>query len=516
MTVESLQRTLNYASLGRQAYRLKQADDQQLAEIARKHLAQRMGKMRGLPQKLGQMLSFSHAAETDEDTAGAFDALQESADPLPLETVAPRLEEAWGQKIETVLSEIRPDAFAASLGQVHQARLHDGRDVAVKIQYPGIRDAVMHDLRMLGWLSIPVGNLRRGFDLSAYQAVILEDLNRELDYRHEAQLQAAFADWSDGCQWLVVPRPIDALSTDSVLVSEWEEGERWQDVKRDWSELHRRKLARILVRFFIEGLFQHGLLHADWHPGNFRFRRRGDDISLLVYDFGCVFQPTLTQRLTLLRLIRATGHRDEPPLPLLMALGFNEQYLEPMVDKLPALCQVMFEPFISEAPYDVSRWRLGERIGDILGDDRWNFRIAGAPQLIFLLRAMHGLNFYLQGLGQAVSWSHELKPHLQALGNDADRIVLPSPSVEGRGFASLSKYLKIRVQVDGETKVQLTSPASAIDDLEELLPSDVKRRIDELEIDLASLVSDVRRRGYTPGEVFRLEDAGKQIEAWLE
>jgi len=369
---------------------------------------------------------------------------------------------------------------------------------------------------MLGWLSIPVGNLRRGFDLSAYQAVILEDLNRELDYRHEAQLQAAFADWSDGCQWLVVPRPIDALSTDSVLVSEWEEGERWQDVKRDWSELHRRKLARILVRFFIEGLFQHGLLHADWHPGNFRFRRRGDDISLLVYDFGCVFQPTLTQRLTLLRLIRATGHRDEPPLPLLMALGFNEQYLEPMVDKLPALCQVMFEPFISEAPYDVSRWRLGERIGDILGDDRWNFRIAGAPQLIFLLRAMHGLNFYLQGLGQAVSWSHELKPHLQALGNDADRIVLPSPSVEGRGFASLSKYLKIRVQVDGETKVQLTSPASAIDDLEELLPSDVKRRIDELEIDLASLVSDVRRRGYTPGEVFRLEDAGKQIEAWLE
>ncbi len=516
MVVESLHRTLQYASLAHDAYRLKRSDDRQVAELVKKHLAQRMGKMRGLPQKLGQMLSFSYDAATDENTSGAFDTLQESAEPLPLETVAPQLETAWGRSYKAVLSNIEPDACAASLGQVHQARLHDGRDVAVKIQYPGIRDAVMHDLRMLGWLSVPVGNLRQGFDLSAYKAVILDDLDRELDYRLEAAQQAAFADWADDREWLIVPRPVDELSTDSVLVSLWEEGEHWQDVRRHWNPNQRRKLARLLVRFFIEGLFQRGLLHADWHPGNFRFRRHGNDVSLVVYDFGCVFQPSLEQRLTLLRLIRATSLRGEPPLPLLLALGFNEQYLDPMVDKLPALCQVMFEPFTSEAPYDISRWRLGERVGDILGDDRWNFRIAGPPQLIFLLRAMHGLSFYLHGLGEAVPWRRELEPHLQAMAADIDRIVLPTPNVPGRSFDSLSKYLKIRVQQGGETKVQLTSPASAIDDLAELLPGDVKRRIDELQIDLASLVSDVRRRGYAPGEVFRLQDGDKQIEAWLE
>jgi len=79
----------------------------------------------------------------------------------------------------------------------------------------------------------------------------------------------------------------------------------------------------------------------------------------------------------LARLIQATIARTEPPWPLFLKLGFNHEYLEPMADKLPALCRTLFEPFCVEYPYDLADWQLGSRMSDLLGDDRWNFRIAG-------------------------------------------------------------------------------------------------------------------------------------------
>ena len=125
---------------------------------------------------------------------------------------------------------------------------------------------------------------------------------------------------------------------------------------------------------------------------------------LLLYDFGCVYQPSDDERLALLRLIRATISGSESPYPLFLKLGFNAEYLEPLADKLPALCRVLFDPLVAEYAYDMADWRLDERVADILGDDRWNFRIAGPPALVFLLRTFHGLTHYLSGLGTPVRW----------------------------------------------------------------------------------------------------------------
>ncbi|MEO1982676.1 MAG: AarF/UbiB family protein, partial [Fuerstiella sp.] len=97
--------------------------------------------MRGLPQKLGQMLSFSLGHE--EQAVDQYATLQQGAEPLALEVVRPVMEAAWGCPLEDVLSDIDPAAYAASLGQVHRTTLRDGRAVAIKVQYPGIRDTVM-------------------------------------------------------------------------------------------------------------------------------------------------------------------------------------------------------------------------------------------------------------------------------------------------------------------------------------------------------------------------------------
>ena len=518
MALKTLSRTVAYAGLAKDAYRLRRADNETVRSQARRHLIERMGKLRGLPQKLGQMMSFSHSREDKDPLAAAdFAALQESAEPLPLSQVQPVIEQAWQRPLSDVLAEIDPHAHAASLGQVHRARTADGRDVAVKVQYPGIGDSIQTDLKLLGWLSAPVGNLRRGFDLTAYRQVILDDLQEELDYRREADHQRRFGRWADDDPRLAVPGVVDELSTERVLVTDWQTGDTWGQVKADWTDLEKRKLATALLGLFLDGLFGRGMMHADLHPGNLRFRRLADgSAQVLMYDFGCVYYPENDDRLALLRLIRAAMRRDEPPWPLFLKLGFDKEFLEPLADKLPALCRVLFEPFCVEYPYDPADWRLALRVSDILDDDRWNFRIAGPASMIFLLRAFHGLAYYLEGLRTPVMWHRAIRPLIDRFEADMNRLDLPPADERHRDFGSLAKYLKIRVREAGRTKVELTSYAAGIDDLDGLLDDDLKRRIAAQHIDLSAVVTQIRRRGYTPGPVFEMTEGNKEVAVWLQ
>jgi len=515
MVLKTLTRIASQVALVRDVRRLRRAGDEHARQAARRHIAQRLGRLRGLPQKLGQMLSFTDASSAN-DAENDFAELQQVAEPMPLEAILPLLEKAWGRPVESVLERIEPRGLAASLGQVHQGRLHDGREVAIKVQYPGIRQAVNTDLKTLGWLSVPVGNLRRGFDLKAYRRVISEDLDRELDYCCEAQHQQAFSRWADIEPRLAVPEVIEPLSTETVLVSRWEDGESWPDVRDGWPEADRRRMARCLLDLLLGGLFSRGMMHADLHPGNVRFRRTGDRVQLLLYDFGCVFYPTDAQRDALLRLIRATMRGDESPWPLLIKLGFDPEFLEPLAPKLPALCRVLFEPFTAEYPYPMEDWRLAERVGDVLGDDRWNFRIAGPPALVFLLRAWHGLKHYLDGLAAPVPWQRVIEPILAARAADLDRLQLPEDEAGREDFTSLARHLKIRVREKGRTKVELTCKASGIDYLDGMLSEDIRRRIDARGLDLPRIIAGVRARGYAPGDVFELDEGEKNVRVWLE
>lgn len=513
MALQTLRRAANYAALASSALRLQRADDEQVRQRMRQHLIQRMGRLRGLPQKLGQMLSFSH---DESGAAQQYETLQQGAEPLPLESLLPSLEQAWQRPMEEVVAQIDPRGLAASLGQVHQAVLQDGRQVAIKIQYPGIRQAAVADLRMLGWLSLPVGNLRRGFDLAGYRQVIMEDLDRELDYQAEAATQRHFSALAATDRFLIVPTVIDPLSAGNVLVTDWETGDTWQQVQAEWSSEEQRQLSRELVRWFLQGLFQHGILHADLHPGNVRFRRTAEGPRLVLYDYGCVYRPAREQAIALAALIRATGRQEASPWPLMMKLGFNAEYLEPLADRLPAVCQLLFEPMTANHPYCVGQWRLSERLADVLGDERWNFRMAGPPEIILLLRAFHGIRYYLQAMNQPVAWQPIVEWHLSRLQDEMNRLPLPMANEPRHDFGSLARFLKIRVSEGAQTKACVTSRAGSIDHLEELIDDRVLEQIRQQGINLAEVVAKVRRHGYLPGPVFQLRDNHKQVQVWLE
>lgn len=502
-----------FAGMAHAAFRLRKADDEAVRRKVRAHLVERMGRLRGLPQKLGQMLSFSW--EGDSAAVNDYAALQDAAPPLPLETLLPAVEQAWGRPATDVVREISPRGHAASLGQVHRAVLHDSRVVAIKIQYPGIRQAVLDDLKFLGWLGAPLGRLKQDFDFTAYRQVILEDLERELDYGQEAAAQTQCAADHAQTPGVVIPRIIPELSTQTVLVSTWEDGQPWGEVSANWPQALRRDLAQTMLAFFLQSLLKNGRVQADWHPGNVRFRLESGSPRVVMYDFGCTFEPTKTERLALARLLQATLEHGESPWPLFQALGFNMELLEPLADRLPALCEALFEPLTADYPFDFADWNLSERMADILGNDRWNFRIAGPASLIFLMRAFHGVLHYLQGLQAPLRARGLVQQTLSSIAGEMKYLELPR-AANKPDFHGLARRMRINVSRGGKTTVELAQPASAIERLADLLEPALVERIAAQGIALREIVAETRRRGYAPGPVFACETEEKAIRVWLE
>ncbi len=246
-----------------------------------------LGELKGGAMKLGQALSIFEAALPPE-IAGPYRAtltkLQESAPPLPARTVhqvlAADLGEDWRSRFEAF--DDMP-AAAASIGQVHQAVWHDGRRVAVKIQYPGAGRALIGDFTQLSRAGRLFGLLMPGLEVKPLLDELRDRVTEELDYGLEASSQHAFAAAYAGDPDIYVPDVV--TGTAHVLVSEWMDGTPLSRVISDGSKEQRDHAGILLVRFLFSGPARAGLLHADPHPGNFRLL---DDGRLGVLDFGAV------------------------------------------------------------------------------------------------------------------------------------------------------------------------------------------------------------------------------------
>ena len=237
--------------------------------------------------KLGQALSVFEAAlppEIAEPYRATLTRLQESAPPLPAGTIHRVLVGDMGEQWRASFAEFDDEpAAAASIGQVHRAVWHDGRQVAVKIQYPGAGRALMSDLNQLSRFAWLFGALMPGLDTKPLLAELRSRVAEELDYRLEAAAQEAFAVAYAGDPDVCVPRVV-AVS-DHILVSEWLDGIPLARIIAGGTTAQRQRAGIVLIRFLFSGPARVGLLHADPHPGNFRLLADG---RLGVLDFGAV------------------------------------------------------------------------------------------------------------------------------------------------------------------------------------------------------------------------------------
>ncbi len=318
-----------------------------------------LGELKGGAMKVGQALSVLESALPEELVApyrANLTRLQDSAPPMPTQTVRDILTEDLGEGWRQQLTRLdgAPTA-AASIGQVHRGRWHDGREVAIKVQYPDAGAALDSDLRTVARAARTVGPLVPGLDMKPLIEEIQARAREELDYDLEADAQrefaAAFADDPD----IVVPDVVTVGSR--VLITEWlESTASLASVIADGTREERDHYGELFTRFLFSGPARTGLLHADPHPGNYRIIPNDDGSPgrLGVLDFGAMAR--LPQRglpAPMGRLIRLCAAGDGDAV---IAGLRDEGFLKPHITIDPQLLMDYLSPFVE--PTQVERFRF--------------------------------------------------------------------------------------------------------------------------------------------------------------
>ena len=374
-------------------------------------IVERSTELKGAFMKLTQMLSM----RSDLLPLAALEILatvQSSVPPMPYDVIRERITHELGAPPERCFARFEPVAFAAaSLGQVHRAVLPTGEDVVVKIQYPGVDETVVQDLknaRALLQTFARIGRdvMRQKIDASEIYAELEERLGEELDYVNEAANLARFRRLFADDPELVVPEPYPAFSSRRVLTMSALEGYPLQDILapgveqglKDWVAI---KYFRILWR----QIFEFGVLHTDPHPGNYLVTHHP---RLCMLDLGSVRVFPDPIRRGYVALARAILADDEAAMSdAFVRLG----YLDAADDPAPMfrIMRIIFEPVLHDRPYDPRQYHPVDRAMEVaaIGLEHRIFKAPG--HRLFLVRALIGLESYVQQFGTVANWHRLFK-----------------------------------------------------------------------------------------------------------
>jgi predicted unusual protein kinase regulating ubiquinone biosynthesis (AarF/ABC1/UbiB family) len=288
-------------------------------------MASTLGEMKGVAMKMGQLASFVDTEFLPPEYAEIYQEqlaqLRTSAPAMPWEKVSKVLEDEYlGEPLSELFADFEQEAFAAaSIGQVHRATIHDGRVVAVKIQYPGVAEALESDLRNAGMIMRLARAFAPGLDARAVAEELRLRVMEELDYEYEAQSQRSFARAYRGHPFIYVPDVLTRLSRRRVLVTEYVEGLGFEDVKSLPQE-DRDRFGEIVFRFSFGSIYHLQQFNADPHPGNYILMPDG---RVAFLDFGMTKRLDREQIELEQRAIDAATRRDPEALrEALHDLGF--------------------------------------------------------------------------------------------------------------------------------------------------------------------------------------------------
>src|SRR5436309_7133072 len=279
------------ANVARSKERAAEAMDARHLEAAER-MVDVLGTMKGAAMKIGQLASFIDTEFIPDEYRELYQEklskLRSEAPSMPWKKVKGVLEEEWdGEPLEELFDDFDHEAIAAaSIGQVHRAVLPDGRKVAVKVQYPGIAEALRADLQNAQMLMRMAKALAPGLDARAAAAELKERVLEELDYEYEAQNQRTFARAYRGHPFIYVPDVVTRLSRRRVLVTEWVDGAPFDGVKQ-LSQDAKDRFGEIVFRFCFGSIYHLQHFNADAHPGNYLLM---DDGKVAFLDFGMTKQ----------------------------------------------------------------------------------------------------------------------------------------------------------------------------------------------------------------------------------
>ncbi len=327
-------------------------------------VARELGQMKGAMMKAGQLVSFIMETLPDE-AQQALSSLQADAPPMAPALAAAVVEQELGGRPEKVFLDWNPTPIAAaSVGQVHRAVLRDGRIVAVKVQYPGVGEAIGADLDNVQALYAIFGAFAlKGLDTKALVDELRARMGEELDYRIEARNQTEFVDHYAEHPFIRIPAVIPEYSTGRVLTTEWVDGLSWADFVAQASVSARQRAGEMLWRFAQGSVHRLGAFNGDPHPGNYRFAPDG---SVTFLDFGLVKRWTGDEWTRLAPSLDAILARDLPGLVAIMEqLGFIQPHHGLSAERVFEYVSAPYVPYLDET-FTFTRDFVRETLGKML------------------------------------------------------------------------------------------------------------------------------------------------------
>jgi len=398
--------TVKVRGVGRDAER-RAALDHQFAVRSAEDVARELGHMKGAIMKAGQLLGFI-AEGLPPEAQQALAVLQADVPPMSPTLAEGVVREELGADPEHLFLDWNPvPVAAASIGQVHKAVLRDGREVAVKVQYPGVDRAIRSDLDNAELLYSMFASLKlKGLDVKGLVDELRARMGDELDYRIEARHQAGFAARYQGHPFVRVPDVVRELSGERVLTSEWVDGLTWAQFEATAGETTRQRAAEVLFRFAQGSVHRHGIFNGDPHPGNYRFHLDG---TVTFLDFGLVkkWAPGEWERLSP-SLDAIVGDRD--PVALVGAME-SSGFLEPGHGLDPqAVYDYVSSPYVPylSDEFTFTRQWVADTLAKILDVDGPHApvirRLNMPPSFVILDRVVWGVSALLGKLEARGPW----------------------------------------------------------------------------------------------------------------
>lgn len=365
-------------------------------------IVESIGRLKGIGMKAGQIMGYMDLALPDE-LREALAVLQTHAQPMPIERVREILGAELGDRAIVLLDGLEASPIAAaSIGQVHRARLPDGTKVAVKVQYPEVKQAILGDFKPAAFGVAISSWVYPGARIEDFIAEAKARFIEECDYLHEAAAQRRFGLLYDGHPVLVIPSVYDGYCSGRVLTSRWIDGSHLEEfMAREPSQTTLDRIGEALFGFYVGSLFEHGIYNCDPHPGNYLFL---DDGRVAILDYGCTraFDPAFVGKLA--RLTHAV-HRDEPQLlhSSFLELGMVQKSQVYDFDTARGLIRAFYGPLLRDVVQPID---LGEAKGmrEFFERKRELMKLRLPGEFLFLFRIRFGLMSVLARLGARANW----------------------------------------------------------------------------------------------------------------